>query len=187
MRDIAGFVLAGGNSTRMGSDKALLPLAGGTLLEQTCRKVEAAAGCAVIIGPPERYSHLGWEVCPDRQSGLGPLAGIVAALSLDRAEWNLIVACDMPALETPFLRLILSLAAQSGAACLLPAGPDGRAQPLCAVYHAASRQPLADALSRGVRKVRQALESVPVKIWQVDDKQAFLNLNTPADWASLKT
>ncbi len=169
----------------MGRDKALLPLPGGTLIEQTCRKVEAAAGSAAIIGPPDRYAHLAWPVFPDQQCGLGPLAGIVAALSLQQAEWNLIVACDMPALETPFLGLLLGQAAQSGAACLLPIGPDGRLQPLCAVYHLSALDPLAHALQTGVRKVRQALESVTMKTWQVDEKQAFLNLNTPADWSAI--
>jgi molybdopterin-guanine dinucleotide biosynthesis protein A len=82
----AGFVLAGGRSSRMGRDKALLTIDGEALLTRVARQVAAVAGSVTVIGPPERYSHLSLEVVPDRTPGAGPLGGIDTALGLGRAE-----------------------------------------------------------------------------------------------------
>ena len=61
----AGFVLAGGRSSRMGRDKALLPLDGHTLVDHIAGLVQRAAGNVTLIGPPERYATLGYPVIPD--------------------------------------------------------------------------------------------------------------------------
>ena len=72
----AGFVLAGGASSRMGRDKALLPVQGSTLLEQVAREVLAVTGSVTVIAPPERYIGIGLSVIPDLSPGQGPLGGI---------------------------------------------------------------------------------------------------------------
>src|SRR4051794_11037884 len=99
----AGFVLVGGHSSRMGCDKALLPLKSGLLIQEVTAKVTAAAGTVALVGEPERYRDLGLDCLPDLRSGMGPLAGIEAALESGRGELNLIVACDMPSLDTDWL------------------------------------------------------------------------------------
>ncbi|MBM3810007.1 MAG: molybdenum cofactor guanylyltransferase [Acidimicrobiia bacterium] len=186
MRKTAGFVLAGGNSSRMGADKALLSLGGTTLLVQACRHVEQAAGQAVVIGPPERYAHLGLrEVIPDVRAGLGPLGGIHTALSLRRAEWNLIVACDMPALDLAVLNRLIKEAEAADPGCLMPVDGAGREHPLCAVYHRECLAAVEAAIGQGQFKVREALRGVTVKTVQIHDSECFLNLNTPADWEAL--
>ena len=96
MDRMAGFVLVGGNSTRMGRDKAQLPLHGRTLVEHIAGAVAEAAGSVTLIGAPERYPDLGIRMLPDSRPGAGPLGGICTALASTDAEWNLIVACDMP-------------------------------------------------------------------------------------------
>src|SRR5439155_2404727 len=130
----AGFVLVGGNSSRMGQDKARLPLHGKTLVEHVAAAVAEAAGSVTLVGAPERYQSLGFPIVPDDRPGAGPLAGIHAALGASRADWNLIVACDMPVLSAPFLKSLLAAAESSGADCLIPSGPSGLPGPLCAVH-----------------------------------------------------
>src|SRR5579862_7372387 len=93
---IAGFVLVGGLSARMDSDKALLGVGGSTLVDQIASRVRAAAGNVTLIGPPENYASSGYNVIADRVTGCGPLGGVFTALSVTTAEWNLIVACDLP-------------------------------------------------------------------------------------------
>jgi molybdopterin-guanine dinucleotide biosynthesis protein A len=184
VRDQAGFVLAGGNSTRMGRDKALLPHGGGTLLEHICRVVAEAAGCVAVIGPQGRYGHVGFEVIPDLEPGLGPLGGIHTALSLQRARWNLVVACDMPRLGLATLTDLVRRAKDSEADCLMPVTSDGP-QPLCAMYRGRCLVPVEQALAEGVRKISTALERVVVEHLHLSDTTSFMNLNTPEDWESL--
>src|SRR6058998_1400393 len=95
----AGFVLVGGRSSRMGRDKACLPLQGRTLLEHVAAAVAAAAGSVTLVGSPERYQNLGFRVIADSLPGCGPLGGIHTALGASPADWNLIVACDMPGIS----------------------------------------------------------------------------------------
>jgi len=179
----AGYVLVGGRSSRMGRDKALLPFRGGVLAESVAREVTSAAGSAVLVGDPSRYAAYGYPVIPDRYPGEGPLGGILTALYHTTAEWNLVVACDMPALASAFLRRILDAAEQSDADALVPTGPSGFPEPLCAAYHARSRDSLQGAFVRGERKVMAAVASLQVVLWPMAELAPFQNVNTPEDWA----
>ena len=111
----SGFVLAGGGSSRMGRDKALLPYRGITLLEHLARTVQEAAGAVALVGDPVRYSSLGYPVYRDKFPGCGPLGGIYTALAVSSTDWNLIVACDMPGISVDVLRILLDSAPESGA------------------------------------------------------------------------
>jgi molybdopterin-guanine dinucleotide biosynthesis protein A len=176
-------VLAGGKSSRMGVDKALLPFRGGALAGHVAAAVAAAAGSATLIGDPQKYGHLGYKVLPDRTPGAGPLGGIETALSHTAADWNLVLACDMPAASAGFLRELLAGAENAGADALLPAGPSGRPEPLSAVYHRRCAPALRRALGAQIRKVTAALAGLDVRTFPVDDPAWFENLNTPEQWA----
>ena len=91
--------------------------------------VARAAGNVTLVG------HAELPAIPDRYPGEGPLGGILTALHHTSADWNLIVACDMPEVSAAFLAELLARAMRSRADVLLPCGPDGLPQPLCAVYH----------------------------------------------------
>ena len=176
-------MLAGGESSRMGRDKALLPFHGGVLAGHVAATVAAAAGSAILIGNPEKYGHLGYPVIPDRSPGAGPVGGIETALTCTNADWNLVLACDMPAVGTAFLRGLLDAAERLNADALVPAGPSGRPEPLCAVYHRRCLAELRRALAAGVRKITDALAGLEVARFTVDDAGCFENLNTPEEWA----
>jgi molybdopterin-guanine dinucleotide biosynthesis protein A len=177
-----GFVLVGGKSSRMGRDKALLPFQGSTLLEHIALHVAAAAGSVTLIGEPDKYRRLGFPVLTDNLTGAGPLSGIQTALSASRAEWNLIVACDMPELSSEFLTSLLEFAEASDADCLIPIGPTGRPEPLCAAYRLRCLPCIDRALARNIRKVTDALAGLDVKPWNVPESVWFQNVNTPAEW-----
>lgn len=167
----------------MGSDKALLPFRGGTLAAYVARAVAAAAGSVVLIGDPQKYSCIGWPVLADRCPGTGPLGGIESALSYTAADWNLVLACDMPAVSTEFLRGLLDAAERLDPDALVPAGPSGRLEPLSAVYHRRCRETFRRALEAGVRKITDAFAGLAVSAWTVADDACFQNLNTPEEWA----
>jgi molybdenum cofactor guanylyltransferase len=167
----------------MGRDKALLPFRGGALAGHVAAAVADAAGSAVLIGDPQKYGHLGYPVLPDRSPGAGPLGGIESALNYTAADWNLVLACDMPDVSAEFLRGLLDAAERLNADALVPAGPSGRLEPLSAVYHRRCLATIHRALEAGVRKVTAALAGLEVARLAVDDGACFENLNTPEEWA----
>ena len=176
-------MLAGGKSSRMGRDKALLPFRGGALAGHVAAAVAAAAGSATLIGDPKKYGHLGYPVLADRSPGTGPAGGIETALTHTAADWNLVLACDMPAVSAEFLRDLLDAAERAGADALLPEGPSGRLEPLSAVYHRRCLPTLRRAIASGIRKITDALAGLEVARWTVGDAACFENLNTPEEWA----
>jgi molybdopterin-guanine dinucleotide biosynthesis protein A len=178
----AGFVLAGGKSSRMGSDKALLPFQGRALVEHIAAQVLQAAGNVTLVGDPARYSYFGYPVIKDKYPGRGPLSGIHAALTESRAGWNLIVACDMPEITSEFLATLLERAERGTARAVIPAGPSGRPEPLCAAYHSRAAHAIQAALDRDIRKVMDGLAGLEIDLWQLGDSRYFHNLNTPGEW-----
>jgi len=167
----------------MGCDKALLPFGGGALVESVARAVRSAAGSAVLVGNPRLYQHLSYPAIPDLYPGDGPLGGILTALHHTSADWNLVAACDMPELSGEFLRFLMDATTDDGADALVPLGPSGRTEPLCAVYHRRSLPLLERALERGVRSVRGAIQDLRVTLVSVPEVTPFQNVNTPEDWA----
>jgi molybdopterin-guanine dinucleotide biosynthesis protein A len=167
----------------MGRDKALLPYRGAPLWQAVAAAVESAAGSATLIGDPARYTSSAYHAIPDRYPGEGPLGGILTALHHTEADWNLIVACDMPELSPGFLTQLLVAAETAGAEALVPVGPGGRPEPLCAVYHRRALAAIETAFGAGTRKVTTALEGRAV-LYPVSEVTHFQNVNTPEDWAA---
>jgi len=176
-------VLVGGGSRRMGSDKALLRYRGATLVQAVAEAVSQAAGRPLLVGSRVRYGGLGYEVIPDLYPGEGPLGGVLTALQNSSAEWNLIVACDMPELTGEFLGGLMEAAEGRDCEVLAPVGPDGNIEPLCAVYRKSALKGFERAFQRGVRQMRAALEEVRMATHLVPELAHFQNVNTPGDWA----
>ncbi len=171
-----GFVLAGGRSTRMGRDKALLPLAGKTLLEQVAGVVLEAVDNVTVIGPPERYGHLGLRVIPDLVPDCGPLGGLLTALTASTAERVLLVACDMPELTPALLRDLMAVDGD-----VVVCETEGRLHPLCAVYHRSLLAAVETAVRQRSLKMHDFLSTIQVRRWPVSDVRLLANLNTPED------
>jgi molybdopterin-guanine dinucleotide biosynthesis protein A len=166
----------------MGQDKALLLFKGRTLVEHVAGEVRGAVGNVTLVGNLSRYINLGYPVIEDIFPACGPLSGIHAALTRSTAEWNLVVACDMPEVTAEFLEMVMQRAAAGSAHAVLPAGPSGWPEPLCAAYHRRSLEAIADALTSGVRKVTDGIQGLDIDILRVADSRYFHNLNTPQEW-----
>lgn len=186
--ELAGFVLAGGASLRMGRAKALLEIAGETQIARVARLVGRAAANCSIVGEVAGWPSCGFSVIADRWPGTGPLGGMATALGASGAEWNLMVACDMPYLTQEWLAHLAGRALGSRADAVIPMTERG-AEPLCAAYNRSAEPLLRGALERGVRKVREALEELRVERlepaeWKGFDSggRLFKNMNAPADY-----
>jgi molybdenum cofactor guanylyltransferase len=190
---IAGFILAGGESSRMGVDKGLLEMDGVPLIVRTAALVDAVAGAATVVGQPEKYQPLGLRAIADDWPGCGPLGGIATALRASDAEWNLVVACDLPYLTQEWLEFLAQRARASAADAVVPVNERG-AEPLCALYHSRCEPAIRGALEKGTRKVTEGLARLRVKYlepaeWKCFDSDGLLfkNMNTPADYQEAKT
>ena len=156
------FVLAGGESSRMGSDKALLALPSGeTMLRRALVTARQVAGTVMLVAPEERYPELRGElrIIADVYPGRGPLAGIHAALRASETEWNLVLGVDTPRVTPELLRFLLASAAGTGApAGVLALVPrvEGRLHTVCAVY----RKAFAEAAERALIDDRQPAKAM---------------------------
>jgi molybdenum cofactor guanylyltransferase len=185
---IGGFVLAGGQSSRMGRDKALLHVDGVPILLRTVRLVHLAAQTVTVVGNPDAYIDLAIHAVGDDWPGFGPLGGIATALVASKVPWNLVVACDLPYLSEAWLKYLAARALASQADAVIPMNDRG-AEPLCAAYHKRCEPAIRAELERGVRKVTDGLRGVVVEMiqpreWKAFDSDGYLfkNMNSPADY-----
>jgi molybdenum cofactor guanylyltransferase len=195
-RQVAGFILAGGASSRMGRDKGLLDFGGVPLILHAARLIEPLVAEVTVVGSPRRYAKFGLHVIADNVQikrgpegrGYGPLAGIATALGATRLPWNLIVACDLPYLSAEWLDWLLSRALRSRSEAVVPRTKHG-IEPLAAVYRRECGPTIAAALARGVRKVSDAINELHVELvypreWRRIDPSGLIlrNMNAPGDY-----
>ncbi|MFT4709190.1 MAG: molybdopterin-guanine dinucleotide biosynthesis protein A [Planctomycetota bacterium] len=196
MKGVLGLVLCGGESRRMGMDKALLDLAGSNLLQRAVDVITPLADEVFLgTGVAPRYPELGLECLLDVQAGVGPLAGLssgLEALEARGAEWLVLVACDTPRLDTGLFRILLERAVAVDAdACLLES--DSGMEPMCAVYRRSCAGPVRAALQGGQRRMRSFHGDITVGLVQEHElpepmrgKQLGFNVNTPVELAEEK-
>jgi molybdopterin-guanine dinucleotide biosynthesis protein A len=177
---VAGFVLAGGASRRMGRDKALLTYRGQTLVERVAVEIGKVAGLAAILGDPAKYGHLGFPVVPDLIPAQGPMSGLHAALHSTQADWILLVACDLPNVDAAFLRTLVDLATVTNAKCVAAQSESGL-EPLCAVYHRSTRMEVDQALHDGRLRMRDLAARLGVTPVEAG-ASLVRNVNTIDDW-----
>jgi molybdenum cofactor guanylyltransferase len=190
---IAGFVLAGGGSTRFGRDKALAEIDGKPMVVRMCELLRGVTKNVTVVSAPEKYSEFGLQIVEDRWPGEGPLGGIVTALrttaARDKAcEWNVILSCDMPFLTMQWMEFLAGRAAKSKAQVVAPKSAYGL-EPLCACWRTGSASVLQQAFEGGVRKVTDALKRLTAEVldeadWKRFDSagRLFWNMNTAADY-----
>jgi molybdenum cofactor guanylyltransferase len=181
----SGFVLAGGGSTRMGRNKALLPFRGITLVEHIAGMVREAAGSVTLVGDPAQLGQLGLPVIPDILPGCGPASGIYTALTTTSTDWNLIAGCDMPGITADILLGLLRRAAVTPANSVAAAGSDGGPEPLCAVYHRRCQTAVGRAIREKRFKMKDLLAELGFELMPVDPA-AVANVNTPSEWAEFE-
>ena len=172
---VSGFVLAGGKSTRMGRDKALLEWRGHTLLDHMVNLLRQAADPVQVVGR---------DPLPDRLPGLGPLSGMATGLEASSTDANLFVAVDLPHLTADFLKYLRSRLENSSH--LLLACKIGSDFPLCLGLWRPMLPEIKRRLAFGHLSVRALIESTEIEFISENellragfDSTIFRNINTP--------
>jgi molybdopterin-guanine dinucleotide biosynthesis protein A len=191
--NVAGFVLAGGRSSRMGRDKALLEIGGVTLIVRAVTLVRSVLDEPTVIASKAGNESLGLRMVADDFPGYGPLAGIATALHISKTPWNLVIACDLPYLTKPWLEYLIERALKSEADAVVPMNVRGP-EPLCAMYHKNAEQRIRTGVEGGIRKVTDSFANLHVEHVEPDEWKAFAsggllfkNVNSPADYKEAKT
>lgn len=188
MGEIEGFILAGGASSRMGSDKAALRLGEETFVARVARALSGVAATVRVVSSRHGTDAFGLPVVRDVFEDAGALGGLHAALHSARKPWAAVVSCDLPFVTPELLRRLASFA--EGFDAVAPLQPDGRLQPLCALY---AREPCLEQAERLIRqgelRPRALLQTVAARLVGFDElsdlpgsELFFRNVNTPGDY-----
>jgi molybdopterin-guanine dinucleotide biosynthesis protein A len=174
MHDVTAFILAGGQSSRMGTEKAFLDLHGRLLIDHMIGIAKTVSEQMRIVGPKDKFAAFG-QIATDIYKDRGPLGGIHAALNISRTEFNLVLGIDMPFVATRFLEYLLQQARHSAALVVVPKVGGGY-QPLCACYRKEFEEPVEKALQAGHNKIDALFAP---EITRVIDEPEFGRLGLP--------
>jgi len=184
--DLTVAIMAGGKSSRMGTDKSFVPLLGRPLIEHVLGKVNNLGNETIIIAnKPESYNYLGLPIFGDLYTNLGPLGGLHSALHNATSPYILVVACDMPWLNRPLLDYLISL--RTTVDVVVPRWSK-YPEPMHAVYRKSCLKAVETNLQAGSLKLISFYGQVAVRfvnrgeIEQFDPEgKSFANVNTPSD------
>ena len=174
-------VLAGGDSLRMDADKSMLPINGRPVIEHICEQLRGTFDQIIIsANEVDKYSFLGFDVIPDKVPGQGPLMGIASALEASANQLNFVVACDIPHIDLPYVRRMLTEAAEAD--LVIPTTGEGNYEPLFAVYRKSALKAINEVLSSDRRKISDVFARCRFRHIRLGDAKWFTNLNTLADY-----
>lgn len=197
LKEVAGMVLAGGRSRRLGQDKVLLLQDGQTYLARGVRLLSSVCDTVLISGrDPSVPDALGQtpgvsaQWVPDAVAGVGPMGGIIAGLQL-LARPLLVIACDLPLLDAATLERLLAFREQRPATALMTTflqRETGFIESLVAVYEPGALEYLEASCRGGVYKLSQALprelrHELP---YSQEEGMVFFNINRPQDLMRLQ-
>ena len=205
---VSGVILAGGQSRRMGRDKALLDFDGAPLIARVIERMKQVCPEVIVVANDVgTYARFGAPVIRDVYPGRGSLGGIFSGLQAARAEHVLAVACDLPFLNDALLRYLISLAPQADVIIPRTHAPTGKAkdatrydqlavkesglQATHAIYSKRCLEPMRARLLADDLRIINFFDEVRVRVIEPDEVAqfdprmlSFLNVNTPEDWQS---
>jgi len=183
---IFGLVLAGGNSRRMGRDKAALLADGETQLQRAVRLLDGHLGRVFVstaahqAGDPLRQN---FAQIVDRYTDIGPVAGIMSALEEYPQNAWLVMACDLPNVDDQTIAYLLQHVSTEHAVTAFRSVNDGLPEPLCAIYRPAAYELIMNFVADGIHCPRKMLINSPTCLLTQPRPGALHNVNTPGDLA----
>jgi molybdopterin-guanine dinucleotide biosynthesis protein A len=185
----AAIILAGGKSSRMGTNKALLKINKKSNIERIKDKLKLRFDDIILVtNEPEVYDFLGLKMAADRYPGMGPLAGVHAGLLTSNYDINFIVACDMPFVSVDLAKVLVNSCRDYDA--VIPV-INGKQQPLFSVFKKEAASVVAECIEAGQLRMKHLLEHLNVlyvtekelQIYSTNDlEQVFFNMNHPHEY-----
>jgi len=180
---ITGIILSGGQSTRMGTDKALLHINGKTLLENAIQICKPVCNEILISSNNPKHEKSGYQVISDEYKNSGPLSGIYSCLKISRNKWSFVISVDTPFVEVEFIRYLITQTDTFDA--IVPVHQKG-SEPLISLYHKSVLTVMQKHLTSGNFKMHNLLNSINTNYadsqnWVEKFPEIFRNLNRPED------
>ncbi len=182
-------ILAGGLSSRMGTNKAFVKVGGKPIIERIIERVQGLGGEIIIVAnTPDWYSHLGLPIYRDLIPGKASLGGLYTAIASTQGQHTLALSCDHPFLNTALLRYLIDL--REGYDVVVPLNAEGYPQSLHALYSKACLEPIKKRLDAHKLKVIGFYPDVRVREVTLSEIEpfdpehlSFVNINRPDDLA----
>ncbi|PYZ97112.1 molybdenum cofactor guanylyltransferase [Alteribacter lacisalsi] len=194
---VTAVILAGGQSSRMGKNKALLSINGLPVIERIKNVLsQSCCGMLVVANSPEQYRFLHVPVVPDRFPDSGPLAGIHAGILESGCEWHFVAACDVPLISRDVIEILLREMEDNPETDVILPKAGGRLQPMTALYRRSVLPAVEEALKSGQLKLLDALNGLDL-IYVDEQKaaaqgmdperweQSFFNMNRPEEYSEV--
>jgi len=184
-KNITGIILAGGKSSRMGTEKGLLELNGSTFIAKIINAIEPLVNDILIISKNKKYDILGCKRINDLIENSGPVAGVYTGLYHSKTQLNLVLSCDIP-LITPNIIKMLILGYENEFE-VIQLQSQNKTMPLIAIYNKQCMHKCLDFLQQNERRLRSVVNQFKTKTILIDSKfdKFVKNINTNADLKSL--
>ncbi|WP_160724479.1 molybdenum cofactor guanylyltransferase [Bacillus sp. USDA818B3_A] len=190
----AAIILAGGKSSRMGTNKALLKINEKPNIERTIDKLKLLFDDIILVtNDSEQYESLGVRIVPDQYPGMGPLAGVHAGLTASEYDVNFVVACDMPFVSGELAEVLISNALHYDA--VVPV-INGKQHPLFAMFQKQTAAKVEQSIQAGQLRMKQLLDELNVlylterelgAYTPIELEKVFYNMNYPEEYEEAKS
>ena len=187
--EITGIILAGGKSSRMGTDKSLLVWENKTLIEHAVDMLKPICSKVIISANNQVYSFTGCEIWPDERQDQAPIIGIYSCLKRSETNMNFILSCDMPLIGTELIRYLVGSCGDLP--LLVAVHEDGLIEPLCGVYNKNIIPDMEKCIQSSNLSLNQFIQDFAPHYLKIGKElpfyktNMFANINTPDDLEKL--
>jgi len=178
METLTAFILCGGKSSRMQSEKGLVLFRGKPFIEHIIKAILPITAEIKLITVSKEYDYLPYQKVPDVIADKGPLGGIYTALLHSETEFNLILSCDIPLISTELLQELISKHTEEAGITVFAS--ESRMHPLIGIYSKKMIPFIKNAIDSGELKMMNLLARIPHQIINLDESEIFplTNINS---------
>jgi len=186
--EVTGIILAGGKSSRMGTDKGLQELCGKPLINYAIQSLSGLCSTILISTSSDAYQSFGYKTVADEIPGIGPMGGIYSALKQSKTEKNLVLSCDLPFVSKELLSFILKNS--EGYQVAVPWQGNQHYEPLCGFYHLSILEQISLYIQNNNYKLPDIFEKISINRLVINKEsdfyteELFLNVNSKHDLAT---
>ncbi|MDO9255041.1 MAG: molybdenum cofactor guanylyltransferase [Bacteroidales bacterium] len=186
--EVTGIILAGGKSSRMGTDKGLQELCGKPLISYSIQVLSELCNTIIISTSSDAYQLFGYKTVADEIPGIGPMGGIYSALKQSKTEKNLVLSCDLPFVSKELMSYILKNS--EGYQVAVPWEGDQHYEPLCGFYHLSILDQMNVFIKNNNYKLPDVFEKISINRLVINKEsdfyteELFLNVNSKHDLAA---